>query len=116
MVPSPIPALVLAALALLSACASSEKVDEGAGLRLTAPTYFDLGDQIVVNARSGAGGLRVVIKDARDTVFYDSKNDPKAGGTRIRLYFTPPLKAYEPFRITATDASGAKRVKSLVRR
>jgi hypothetical protein len=106
------PTLVIVALALLAACASSGK----AGLRLTAPSYYDLGDPVVITARSDAGELRMVIKDSRGTLYYDSKTDPKVGGTRISITFRPPYNGIEPFLITATDATGARRAQPLVRR
>jgi len=109
------PTLVLVALALHAACASSPG-ERRTGLRLSAPTYYDIGDPVVITTRSDAGGLRLVIKDSRGTVYYDSKSDPKAGDTRISITFRPPYNAIEPFGITATDATGARKAQPLVRR
>lgn len=103
------------ALALLAACASSSEKGR-AGLRLTAPSYYDLGDPVVLTARSDAGGLRLVIKDSRGTLYYDSKTDPKVGDTRISITFRPPYNAVEPFLVTATDSTGARKERPLVRR
>lgn len=91
---------------------------------LVAPDSAKTGDEIVVDATSDSGGLRIVVTDATGAVIYDSDEDASAEETEetspdgvqcknSTVIFTVPSTAVGPLNVVATDASGGMTSKSI---
>ena len=77
----------------------------------------DLGTPVDIVASSPQKGLRLVILDRRGKVLYDSAGDPaQRDDHRHQLFWHVPYNARGPFRVRATDASGASKTRRLSRR
>ena len=82
---------------------------------LVVPATVNVGDSLVMQASSDAGGLRIVVTDENGAVLYDSDEDPAAqeqtspdgsGMTSLPASFVVPAGACGSLTVTATDGVG----------
>lgn len=95
-----------AVVALFARCA-------GDALSLRTPDFADPGTTIALAARSAEGGVRIEVTDRAGNVLLDSTEavPDQSGDPAIRLTWRVPTNVLGPFRIQATDRTGARQVR-----
>lgn len=85
------------------------------GLSLRTPDFANVGTTVSLAARSTEGAVRIRVTDPSGRVLLDSHEaaPEQTGENRVRVIWVVPADALGPFRVEATDQSGAKKVRHL---